>query len=103
MRSIGRRWETYRGERIGWFVLAQLLAILVDLVAARQRPERAKDLEIALLRHQLRLLQRRQRAPRRLTRWEKLPLAVLAAKVAAVTAGGRARLGRGLVLVQPEA
>src|SRR3712207_550860 len=61
-----------------------------------------KDLEIALLRHQLRLLQRRQPAPARLARWEKLPLAVLAAKLAGVVAGDKARLSRSLLVVRPE-
>jgi putative transposase len=87
---------------MGWFVLAQLLAVLVDLVASPRRPERAKDLEIALLRHQLRVLQRRQPRPPRLARGDKLALAVLAAKLTGLAAGGRARLSRSLLLFQPE-
>jgi hypothetical protein len=65
-----------------WFVLAHLVSFVVDLlVAASQHPDRDKDLEILLLQHQVRLLQRRH--PRaRLSRWEKLTLAVLAAKLA---------------------
>jgi hypothetical protein len=43
--------------------VAQLLARLLDLLLARRYSERAKDLDIALLRQQLRLLQRQ--APRR--------------------------------------
>jgi hypothetical protein len=38
--------------------VAQLLALLLDLFTTRRHSERAKDLEIALLRQQLRLLQR---------------------------------------------
>ena len=34
--------------------VAQLLALLLDLLTTRHRSERAKDLEIALLRQQLR-------------------------------------------------
>jgi hypothetical protein len=37
--------------------VAQLLACLLDLLTTRRHSERAKDLEIALLRQQLRLLQ----------------------------------------------
>ena len=48
--------------------------------SARGAPRTRKDLEIALLRHQLRLLQRRSPRPPRLTRGEKLTLAVLAAE-----------------------
>ena len=41
-----------------WAVLAHLAGFVVDLVAGVRRTEDAKDLEIALLRHQLRLLLR---------------------------------------------
>ena len=41
----------------------------------------ARDLKIALLRHQLRLLLRHAGRSPRLSRWEKLTLAVLAAKL----------------------
>ena len=47
-----------------WFVLAHLVAFLVDLVAARRHPDRDKDLQILLLQHQVRLLQRRRPPPR---------------------------------------
>src|SRR5919199_2258532 len=84
-------------EQMVWFLLAQVLALLVDLIAMGRRSVDEQDLEIVLLRHQLRLLQRRHPAAPRLARWEKLPLAVLAAKLAAAGAGGEARLGRGLL------
>src|SRR5215211_2407703 len=72
-----------------WCVLAHVFAILVDLIAMGRRSADEKDLEIVLLRHELRLLQRRQPAPPRLARWEQLPLAVLAAKLAGAVAGGQ--------------
>ena len=87
---------------MAWCVLAQVFAILVDLLAMGRRSADEKDLEIVLLRHELRLLQRRQPAPPRLARWEKLPLAVLAAKLAGAVAGGKARLRRSLLVVSPE-
>ena len=59
-----------------------------------RRSDRDKDLQILVLRHQLRLLQRQRPRPPRLTRGEKLTLAVLAAALARLTAGPRARLDR---------
>ncbi len=50
-----------------WFVLTHIVAFLVDLATAPRRTDRDKDLQILLLQHQVRLLQR-QRPPPRLTR-----------------------------------
>ena len=85
-----------------WLGVLHLLGFVVDLVVGARRPEGAKDLEIALLRHQVRLLQRRSPNPPRLSRWEKLTVAVLAAKLARLTTGSRSRLSRAVLLVQPE-
>ena len=60
-----------------WFVLLQLLGFLVDLLTASRGTDRDKDVEILLLRHQLRLLQRERPRSPRLSRWEQLTLAVL--------------------------
>jgi len=86
-----------------WWTLAHVASFVVDLlVAAKPRTDRDKDLEILLLRHQVRLLQRRQSGPPRLSRWEKLTLAVLAAKAAHLaTAPGR-RLDRLVLVFKPE-
>ncbi len=51
-----------------WFLLLHLVGLVVDLVTATRSPERDKDLEILLLRHQLRLLQRERLRPPRLSR-----------------------------------
>jgi hypothetical protein len=63
---------------MAWLILGHLVACLVDLVAGGRRIADAKDLEIALLRHQLRILQRKRGRPPRLARWERLTRAVLA-------------------------
>jgi putative transposase len=81
-----------------WFVLLHLGTLLVDLLTATRRTDRHRDFEILLLRHQLRLLQRDRPRPPCLSRWEKLTLAVLTAKLAGFTAGPRARLD-GVLLV----
>src|SRR5919205_87342 len=89
------------GGAMVWPALASLVAVILDLLAARPQPEGAKDLEIVVLRHQLRMLERRQ--PRlRLSRWERLTLALLVAKLRRLTAGTRQRWSRSLVLVTPE-
>ncbi len=85
-----------------WAVLTHLAGFIGDLVGSARRTADAKDLEIALLRHQLRLLQRRSSRPPRLSRWEKVTLAVSVAKLARSVTEGRTRLSRAVLLVQPE-
>jgi hypothetical protein len=34
-----------------WSIVAQMVALLLDLMTVRRQPERAKELEIVLLRH----------------------------------------------------
>ncbi len=85
-----------------WSLLTHLAGFIVDLVVGTRRVAHAKDLEIALLRHQLRLLQRRSLGPPRLSPWEKLTLAVLATKLSRLTTSLRAILARAVLLVQPE-
>jgi putative transposase len=65
------------------------------------RSEREKDLEILLLRKPLRILQRRRARPPRLAWWEKLPLAMLAAKLVQGATNSRARLNQSLLLFTP--
>lgn len=60
--------------------LAQMLALLLDIVALLRPSDHAKDVEILALRQQLHILQRAQPAARP-TRGEKLLLAVLARKL----------------------
>jgi transposase InsO family protein len=55
-----------------------------------------------VLRQQLRVLQRTQRHPPRPSRWEKLTLAVLTAKLKAIAAGGCCPWHPSLVLFTPE-
>jgi putative transposase len=83
-----------------WSVLAQLAALLLDLFMVRRRTDGAKDLEIVVLRHQLRMLERRQPRPR-LARWERLMLTLLAMKLRSLTTDVRRHWSRNLVLVTP--
>ena len=84
-----------------WSAIAHLVALRIDLITARGRADGAKDLEIAVLRRRVRLLERRR--PRlRLARCERLMRALLVAKLHGVTAGRRRHWSRSLVLVTPE-
>jgi hypothetical protein len=71
-------------------VLAYLLSLLLDFATLGRRDVRERELEILLLRHQLRILHRTQARRVRPSRWEKLTLAVLAAKLRQHTQGARA-------------
>jgi hypothetical protein len=83
-------------------LIAQLVSFLLALVALRCRADPDKDLEILLLRHQPAILQRTQPRPVRSTPWEKLVLAVLAARLVRLCGGAHSRLLACLVLFTPD-
>ena len=85
-----------------WFLLGHFVAFLVDLALGTRPGDRDKDLQILVLRHQLRLAQRQRPRPPRLTRGEQLTLAVLAAALARLTTGPRSQLDRYLLLFKPD-
>jgi len=85
-----------------WFVVAQVFNLVLDIVVLRGQANHEKDLEILLLRQQLRIVERKQIQTRGLSRWEKLGLAVLLARFKAVTAEGSSRLREVMYLFQPE-
>ena len=88
-------------DRIIYCILAHILAFLLDLIATLQCSQHANDLDILFLRQQLRILQRKHAHPPRLARWEKLGLAVLAAKLTVVRRGARSRLDQVILLFKP--
>lgn len=66
---------------MNWFLVFQMFSALVELSLLGRQSEQEKDLEILLLRRQLAIYERRQvRAPR-LSRSEKVLLAVLGIKL----------------------
>jgi putative transposase len=83
-------------------LLARLFSVLLDLLSLLVRSDREKDLEILLLRQQLRILQRTQARPPRLSWWEKLPLTIIAAKLVQGVRHSRTRLSQSLFLFSPE-
>ena len=85
-----------------FFLLAQAFSLLLDVIWLRHQADHDKDLEILLLRQQLRILQRKHAHAPRISRWEKLTLVVLAGNLTAMTNSARTRLGRVVLLVKPE-
>ncbi len=85
-----------------YLLLANLLSLLLDLFAIHRRSEQHKDLEILLLRQQLRILQRQQPHAPRVSRTEKVALAVLTAKLTGLGRGVKATLNQVLLLFKPD-
>ena len=87
---------------MGWFILAQVLTILISIVRIGRLSEQEKDLEILILRQQLAILQRKQEKLAKTNRTEKMLLAILTAKLKAVTRWSTGQLRSILRIVQPE-
>ena len=85
-----------------FFLLAHVFSLLLDLIWVGHRSEHDKDLEILLLRQQLRVLQRKQPQPPRISRWEKLALVVLASKLTGMTTSSRTLLSQVVLLFKPD-
>ncbi len=85
-----------------YFVLGRIFSLLLDLMTVTWRSDHEKDLELLLLRQQLRILQRKHPSPPRLSRWERLGLAVLAARLMACGRTGRNRLAQAVLVFKPD-
>jgi putative transposase len=88
-----------------YLLIAQLLSLLLDLSTISRRSRRSehrKDLQILLLRHQLRILQRQHPQKPNVSRLEKFTLAVLASKLTRPGRGVKAKLGEALLLFKPD-
>jgi putative transposase len=86
------------------YLVLHIFRLLLDLLATRRLSDQQKDLEILLLRHQLRILQRKlpnSRAPR-ISVWENSILAVLAAQFKCLTRGTGKRLDEAFLLFKPD-
>jgi putative transposase len=83
-------------------VLAHFFSTLLDFLHLLGRSDQEKDLEILLLRQQLRTLQQTRTRPPRLSWWEKLPLAWLSDKLVQRAKYSRAKLSQSLLLFTPE-
>ncbi len=87
---------------MGRFILAHIFSTLLMFMRIGRLSEQEKDLEILLLLHQLSILERKCYKPVRLTRAEKLTLAVLATRLKQTTNRTAHQL-RGIIRIfQPE-
>ena len=66
-----------------WFIIGHLFTTLLAWVSIGRLSNQAKDLELLVLRQQVRMLERQLDKPVRPSRIEKLTLAVVAAKQSA--------------------
>jgi len=83
-------------------LLAQIIALVLECLILRCRSERAKDLEILLLRHQLQTLRRTTRHPPRFSHADKLLLVSLATTLKAATAETHGLWQRAIIVVSPD-
>jgi putative transposase len=83
-------------------VMVSLFSVLLDFLGLLVQSDREKALEILLLRQQIRILQRTNSRPPRLSWWEKVPLAILATKLVQGAKNSRARLSQSLLLFSPD-
>ena len=85
-----------------WFILMHIFSVLIDLVRIGRLSDQEKDLEILLLRQQLTLTDRHLNKPLRVSRIERLTLAVAAMKLRSVTNRTIAQLSDTLKIFKPD-
>jgi putative transposase len=87
---------------MGWWVVMQVLSTLIEWIRIGRLSEQEKDLEILVLRKQLAIVEQQLDKPVRLSRAERLTLAVISAKLKAVSGCSLKQLREVIRLVQPE-
>jgi putative transposase len=85
-----------------WWVVMQVLSTLIEWIRIGRLSEQEKDLEILVLRKQLAIVEQQLDKPVRLSRAERLTLAVISAKLKAVSGRSFKQLREIIRLVQPE-
>jgi putative transposase len=75
---------------------------MLDLVAVIRMTDDARDLEIMLLRQQLRIVERKQNRGPQIPRWQKVPLAVLTIRLKDKATNARTTLVESVRLFKPE-
>jgi hypothetical protein len=85
-----------------FFVLGRIFSLFLDVIAVAQHADHEKDLEIVLLRQQLRILQRKHPHPPRVSRLEKLGLAILTARLIALGSDARSRVAHAVLVFKPD-
>ena len=85
-----------------YHLLFCLVTLILDVFTSVRVAPTEKDFQIALLRQQLRILERKSKTKPRLSRPEKLMLVTLAIRLKAQTQRFHEALGEAILLVQPE-
>jgi hypothetical protein len=73
-------------------VLLFVWCFVLDLVAIICRTDEQKDVEILLLRQQLRIVERTQKRGPHIPRWQKVPLAAMAVRLKTAATYSRSAL-----------
>jgi putative transposase len=87
---------------MSWYLLVQLFSTWIELILLGRKTTTEKDLEILLLRRQLMIVERTLTKPLRISRVEKLTLAVLLAQLKIRTGQTVHQLRQMLRIFQPE-
>ena len=90
------------GMHTNVYLVLHIFRLLLDLHDTRRLSDRQKDLEILLLRHQLRIVQRKLSQSPRISLWEKGILAELAVQFRRCSQGTGKRLDEAILLFQPD-
>ena len=83
-------------------VIMHIWSVFLDLASIGKLTAEEKDIEILLLRQQLRIVERRQQRGPHIPRWEKVPLAVLTHRLKTQAALTREELQVSLRLFKPD-
>jgi len=84
------------------YLVLHVFRLLLDVLATSRLSDRQKDIEILLLRQQLRILQRKVSRSPRIPIWEKGILAILAVQLRRYSEGTGHRLDEALLLFKPD-
>jgi hypothetical protein len=82
-------------------VVLFLWEFLMDVLAVSRLSDDEKELEILLLRQQLRIVERKQERGPQIPRWQKVPLAMLVVRLKERTRDGRVALEGSVRLFRP--
>ncbi len=84
------------------YLVMHVFSLLLDVLATSRLSDRQKDIEILLLRQQLRILQRKVSRSPSIPIWEKGILAILAVQLRRYSEGTGHRLDEALLLFKPD-
>ena len=85
-----------------YWLLVLIITFILDIITSLGDRNRNKDLEIIILRQQVRILQRKVKAPPRITGPERMIVAILVDKFSQTTKDSRQRLHQVMLIFKPE-